>query len=87
MTASDCLILKNKKGRNNISERSLSEKQKQKRKTKMEKNQTPIPPEEIKPEGKGKEKTHVLGQIAGGITLASTMVSCLSLFFIAMLGL
>jgi len=30
---------------------------------------------------------HVLGEIAGGVCLASTMVSCLSLFFVAMVGL
>ncbi|MFA5070012.1 MAG: hypothetical protein WC528_01910 [Patescibacteria group bacterium] len=54
----------------------------------MEKNQTkPIPPEGNNPEGKGKKDTHVMGEIAGGITLASTIVSCLGLFCIALLGI
>ena len=41
-------------------------------------------------ENEGKQKKgerHILGEVAGGVCLASTMVSCLCLFFIGMLGL
>jgi len=51
----------------------------------MEKNQTPPGPET--PEQPQKKQTHVLGEIAGGICLASTMVSSLCLFLIAMVNL
>ncbi|MDZ7798126.1 MAG: hypothetical protein U5L76_00745 [Patescibacteria group bacterium] len=45
-------------------------------------------PEQETPEGMECQKDrHVLGEIAGGICLASTMVSCLSLFLVAMVGL
>jgi len=46
------------------------------------------PQEEITEETpKVKKEKNVLGEIAGGICLASTMVSCLSLFLIAMVNL
>lgn len=49
----------------------------------MEKNQNP--PET--PEQPQKKPQHVLGEIAGGICLASTMVASLSLFLLAMVNL
>lgn len=52
----------------------------------MAKNQNPPTPEN--PEGqKSKKQAHVMGEIAGGVCLASTMVSCLCLFLIAMVNL
>jgi hypothetical protein len=54
----------------------------------MEKNQqepTQVPPTEAQPPQK--KPQHILGEISGGICLASTMVACLSLFLLAMVNL
>lgn len=55
----------------------------------MEKNQQ-VPPQvpPVEPtQPPQKKQQHVLGEIAGGLCLASTMVACLSLFLLAMVNL
>ncbi len=46
-------------------------------------------PEEEQPQEETSEgnESHVLGEVAGGVCLACTMISCLSLFFVAMVGI
>jgi hypothetical protein len=54
----------------------------------MEKNQQPTPVPPVDPtQTPQKKQQHILGEVSGGICLASTMVACLSLFLLAMVNL